>query len=233
MAEWRKFGRSGAGVELLIGRIGFVLLAVFLLSGGAARADYYVWRDVDTGLSLSFPDTWLITSSADSNDILTVMPPSGRGNAMCRVRADRERRWLIYPPYFSPDVQETGFSRKFWERYLAEYSDHHVMEAWDGEGLGRGYAGYAIAAYSSPVPGPFMARKALMFATLYYDKAYVLECSSHRDAFGQWKEEFLSVAKSVDFKEAYDELMTGNYRNFMEEPPITFSGDEGANVLSY
>jgi len=213
----------------------FCCLAVLLTLGfsGGARADYVVWQDNDTGLSLSWPDTWKMVSNADSDDIVTIMAPSGRGHAACRVRARDDGRYAIYPAKYDWAVQREAYSQAFWEGYLSEYDNESISMVQDGAGIGRGFASYALASYESAVQGPYMQRQALMFASQYHGSAYILECSAHADAFPQWKEMFLSIAKSVDFKKINHELMTGHYRNFMRDPRIEFRGDQGENRVVY
>jgi hypothetical protein len=209
------------------------LLTTLIVLPIAARADYYVWRDVNTGLTLSFPDTWAIVSSADPDDILTIMPPSGRGNAECRVRGREDKRYMIYPPRYSDEIQKIDFSEDFWHRYLQEYTNVQIYNVQNTAGLGRGYAGYATAAYTSAVPGPDMPRESLMFASLYFGTVYILECSAHVDAFNDWKGLFLSIADSIDFRKTHHQLMTGHYRDFLGDPRIEFQGTEGNNYVVY
>lgn len=194
-----------------------------------AKADYYVWQDAKTGVSLSWPDTWKVVSNADADDVLTIMPPSGRGHAACRVRAREDKRYLVYPPHYSSDVQRVAYSLKYWDKYLAEYTDYEIYNVRDGAGLGRGFAGYALAGYESAVQGPNMRRKALIFASLYNGTTYILECSSHADAFDRWKKAFLSIAGSVDFKKAHHELRTGHFPdpNFLQDRRIEFEAVHG------
>lgn len=210
-------------------------LSVILLAGlsGPARADYVVWQDADTGVSLSWPDTWQMVNNADPDDVVTIMAPSGRGHATCRMRARKDARYTIYPPYFSADVQRVAYSFPYWNDYLAEYSDFEIYNIRDGAGLGRGFAGYALAGYTSAVQGPEMRRRALVFASLYNGTAYILECSSHEDAFARWKGLFLSIAGSVDFKKAHHELRSGNYRDFMADRRIEFESEYGESRVLY
>lgn len=202
-------------------------LVLSLAAPQAAKADYFVWNDVNTGLQITYPDTWRQVSSSDPNDVITIMAPSGRGHASCRIRANDEQRFMVYPPRYDWAVQEKNFSRDFWDKYLAEYNNHAVEEMADGSGVGRGFASYAVATYESAVQGPEMPRKAILFATNYNDKLYVAECSSHADAFAQWKHLFLSVAKSVDFQKADHELTTGHYRNFLNDPHMRYIDTDG------
>ena len=212
--------------------VGFLGLALFFF-GIPARADYFVWRDHLTGLSLSFPDSWLVVANKEPDDLVTVMAPGGRGNAVCRVRAREDRRYLIYPPRFSAAIQKIDYGAAFWETYLGEYEDARLESVKDESGLGRGFASTAVADYRSAVPGPYMSRKGLMFASLYNGRAYITECSSHRDAFSRWKDDFLSIAKSVDFRKAHHEVLTGDYRNFMKDPFLPFAGVDGHSVSLY
>lgn len=210
-------------------------LAVLMTFGFSvqAKADYVVWSDIDTGLSLSWPDTWKMVSNADRDDVVTLMAPAGRGHAACRVRVRDDMRYSIYPARYSGEVQKIAYSSNFFDRYLAEYTDHKLYNVKDVSGLGRGFAGYAIVGYDGAVQGPYMKRKALIFASLYNNKAYIIECSSHEDAFDRWKILFLSIAGSIDFKKAHHDLKVGHYRDFMADPRIEFKGDQGENRIVY
>ncbi len=210
-------------------------LAIVVSFGFAAqaKADYYVWQDSKTGVSLSWPDTWKVVSNADADDVITIMPPSGRGHAACRVRARDDRRYMIFPPELHAEVQQVGYSRGFWDQYLAEYTNPEIYQVYDGAGLGRGFASYTLAAYESAVQGPDMKRRALMFVSNYNGRDYILECSSHQHAFDSYRTIFLSIAKSIDFKKAHTELTAGYYFDFMSDPRIEFEGEEGNNRVQY
>ena len=80
---------------------------------------------------------------------------------------------------------------------------------------------------------PEMDRRAVLFASLYNNRVYILDCSCHKDAFEKWKGPFLSIAKSIDFKKANHELLTGHYRNFMNEGPLIMQGPESNYTTSY
>jgi hypothetical protein len=214
-------------------RIFLTFLAVFtvwLTTCSSARADYFVWQDPKSGLSLSFPDTWQLVSSADPDDIVTIAAPSGRAHASCRVRVNDDRRFVIYPNEYRSAVQKVDFSTAFWTKYLNEYNQPVLYEVHDGMGLGTyGIASYAVAGFNSAVQGPYMSRMALLAVSNYYDKNYVLECSAHRDAYPKWKDMFMSVAKSIEFRKQYNEATTGNYRNFLGDSHVILKGDKKGN----
>lgn len=211
----------------------FMALALSVSFSKDVRADYFVWQDSASGLTFTYPDTWRVVSNAKPDDLVTVMAPSGRGLAQCRVRSSEDGRYGIFPPRYDWAIQKIDFSFDFWENYLTEYANHEIYNVRNGAGLGRGYAGYAIASYDASVPGPMMRRKALMFASLYHDRLFVVDCSAHVDAFDRWKGLFLSIAGSVDFKKQHYEMNTGNYRNFLHDAPVVLHGERGQVVYSY
>ena len=213
-----------------------LVLICFLLTisfVGQAKADYFVWRDAVSNLTVTFPDTWKILNNQQSDTVLTAMAPSGRGHAQCVVRTRVDERYMIYPSRFSEAIQKVDFSLPFWEKYLGQYENAELYSVQNAAGLGRGFAGYAIAGYDSAVPGPYMKRKGLMFASLYNGDVYILECSSHKDAFADWKTLFLSIADSVDFKKAHHQFTTGHYRRFLDDPGIEFRDYNNNNVVVY
>ena len=207
-----------------------------LLSGFAtpAKADYFVWEDPASGLTFSFPDTWEVVSSADPDDVLTIMAPAGRAHAACRVRTNLDRRYLVYPPSYRDAIQKVDYSVPFWEKYMGEFEQPVIHEVKDGAGLGRSYASYAVLGFHSAVQGPAMNRQAIAFASLYNDTLFVLECSSHKDAFMDWKDAFTSIAKSIDFRKTYHENVTGHYRDFLADKTVRLKGDrKGTFIVEY
>ncbi len=210
-------------------------LALVLLTGtvSVAKADYFVWEDTKTGMTLSFPDTWEVENGQDPDDLVTLAAPSGRANAYCRIRSHEDKRYAIFPPRFGSDVQKIEYSVGFWDQYLREYKQPELQTYRDSTGMGRGWASYAEASYTSFVPYPEMDRRAVLFASLYNNRVYILDCSCHKDAFEQWKGPFLSIAKSIDFKKANHELLTGHYRNFMNDGRLIMQGPEGNYTTSY
>ncbi len=113
-------------------------------------------------------------------------------------------------------MQELNFSTAFWDQYFKAYHDdtvHHA--AVDDAGLGRGWAGYTEASYESAAPGPDMPRRGIACSRPSITTSCMSpDCSSHRDAFADWKGPFLGIAHSIDFFPAYHQMTNGNYRNF-------------------
>ena len=208
-----------------------LLFTAFLLVPTSARADYFVWQDEKSGLSLTFPDTWKMQANANPDTILTVMGPAGdNGQPVCRVDVRPDKRYTIYPARYGDAVQKTAVSTPFWKNYLSQYDSYEIGRVQDGAGLGRWFASYAMASYGKHFGEVRQSRRAIMFASLYYDKMYVVECSSLSHAYEQWDLDFRGIVKSVDFKKAFHELPTGEYANFLNDAEMYFwaqTGPEG------
>lgn len=195
-----------------------LISALILLCPMTAKADYYVWQDPASGLSMSFPDTWKTVGDIDKADVITIVGPSdNNANPRCVVKVKDDKRFVIFPVQYGPDVQKEAVSRPFWEMYLGEYSDYTLNEVYNDSGLGRWHASYALAGYMKQDGTVLERRRAIMFASLYFDKMYIVECSSLDHAYDQWHFPFMSIIKSIDFKKMYNELPTGHYRDFQKK----------------
>lgn len=168
-------------------------------------------------MSMTFPDTWKVQPNRRPGDKLTVMAPSDFDQPLCTLSTMEDRRYTIFPVDYGRDVQQAAVSVDFWHTYLNRYSGHKIGKVVDGAGLGRWHASYATAAYTQMFGSVLQQRKALMFASLYNDTLYILECSSLAHAYDDWVFPFQSIIKSVDFKKAYHELPTGEYANFLSK----------------
>jgi hypothetical protein len=193
-----------------------LLIAAGLVALSApAKADYAVWTDAPTGATVSFPDTWKQINNQQPDDVITLSLPSGADKATCRLRIDDERRFLIYPSRYEPDVRDVNFTDEFWDNYTASYDQVHIVRSENNAGLGRGFASMTLISYVTPPDEPRTERGGIMAVTNYYDKMYVAECSSSLSSYGQYHQAFLAFFKSINFKKAYHESTVGNYRNFL------------------
>jgi hypothetical protein len=206
---------------------------LLLSSAIPARADYFVWRDANTGMTISYPDTWRVVSNEQPDDMLTIMAPSGNDYAECRVRIRDDMRWAIFPPRYGSDIQQVDYSGAFWDKYLHDFTDPQIYNMKDEAGFGRGPASIAEAGYWAAVPGPMMQKESLLFASLYNNHVYILDCSAQAQAYPKWKMDFLGIAKSADFVKANHELFNGYYRNFMEDERQRFQNPDGETLTYY
>lgn len=205
----------------------FIFIFVLALPS-FARADYFVWQDEKTGLSLTFPDTWKPQANVNPDTILTVMGPgTDNGQPMCRIDVRDDRRYTIFPARYGSAVQQVAVSRPFWESYLAQYDEYNLGNVVDGAGLGRWFASYALASYGKHFGTVMQSRSAIMFASLYRDKLYVVECSSLEHAYDRWELDFRGIIKSIDFEKAFHELPTGEYANFLDDAEMYFWSPQG------
>lgn len=211
-----------------------IAFLVFLTFPVAAHADYFLWQDPDSGLTMTFPDTWKVQNNQKPDEVLTVMGPSNDfAKPMCKVKVRSDKRYVVFPPEYGSDVQQVAVSQPFWEDYLGEYNDFHLARVHDGSGLGRWWASYALATYSRFDGTAYQQRRAIMFASLYNDKMYIVECAALNHSFEKYQNNFQSIIKSIDFKKAYHELVTGDYANFLKDADMYFwsqTGPEGTTA---
>ncbi|MFP4097926.1 MAG: hypothetical protein ACLFP8_06690 [Alphaproteobacteria bacterium] len=178
-----------------------------------AHAEVFFYEDRDERFSLTFPDTWKRINNQEPDDHIVIAAPGSNDFATCRVRVRKDKRFVIYPGKFDSDIQKVAYSRKFWDTYLGDYNNVFIDTFKDYSGLGRGHASMAEASYET-AEGTLVRKRAVMFASLYHDRAYIAECSAEETVFDKWHPAFLSVIKSIDFSEVRHPRLRGHYRRF-------------------
>lgn len=205
-----------------------LLLAMFFsVLSLPAFADYFVWQDPDTKLSVTFPDTWKTQNNQNPDDIMTIAAPSGNDRAQCVIKTKSDHRYTTYPSDFGSAIQKTAVSIPFWQDYMAHYDDSTLNLVYDDGGLGRWLASYAYATYDNHNGTILETRRAIMFASLYYDRLYIVECSALNHAFDKWHNNFKSIIKSIDFQKAFHERKGGEYADFMSDVETYFWAQTG------
>ncbi|GJL85341.1 MAG: hypothetical protein DHS20C02_11160 [Micavibrio sp.] len=204
----------------------FLIATAFLsVSISSVSAEVFYVENDKGRFSMSFPDSWALSHNQKPDDMLTVWAPGEYDYATCRMKVREDRRFLVYPVRYSGEIQRSAYSKDFWFDYLNEHTDPYLAYVTDVGGLGRGFASYAEAFYTTAV-GPKMVKQAIMFASLYHDKLYVLECSAEIESYPKWHKAFLSVAKSVDFTKSISEMKTGYYpHDFLGYSPLVIYGE--------
>lgn len=214
-----------------------ILTAILTFTAFApARADYVVWEEPQSGMTMSYPDTWRMGSHRQPDEVFSIIAPSpsaSNDDAVCRVRVREDKRFLIYPPHLAGDIQPVAYSEDFWRTYLNEYDNVDLYGFTDGAGLGRGFGSFAVAGFDGALFSPYGKRRGIAAASLYFGKVYVVDCSARAEVFEQWQPLFLSIIGSVDFKKAHHELTTGDYRNFLGDPGMQFKWPSKAAVNRY
>ncbi len=195
--------------------IRILFLTALMLFPSLAHADYFLWEHEKTGLTMTYPDTWNNQLNVNPDDILTIAGPSYNGAPKCTVKASDDKRYLIYPAKYGRAVQKDAVSTPFWRTYMGHYDDYTLNKVYDGGGLGRWLASYAYATYDVRKGNVYQKRRALMFASLYYDTMYIIECSALNHEYDRWDRNFRSIIKSIDFDEAFSQWPTGHYDDFL------------------
>jgi hypothetical protein len=179
---------------------------------------------------MSFPDTWKKQNNRGSNEILSIVAPSDGDNPVCKISQSDDKRYVIFPPEYGDAVQRDAVSIPFWKSYMANYDDYAINKIYDGGGLGRWHASYATASYTKRDGTQRQSRRGIMFASLYYDQLYIVECSALAEGYDRWANNFRSVIKSIDFKKIYNERAVGEYHDFLKNSEMYFwaqTGPEG------
>ena len=209
-----------------------IATALFTTGISSASAEVFYWQEPGTKLSVTIPDTWRMVHDQQPDDVMTFYAPGVNDFASCKLRVSEDKRFVIYPQRFSGPIQRKNFSRDFWEGYVGEYTDGILNSVTDNAALGRGFASFADASYVTSA-GPKVAKRALMLASLYNDKAYVVECSAEEAAYDKWRNVFLSVAKSVNFRKEIYEFPSGHYRDFPNDVAVRIEGERPVDVTYY
>ena len=211
----------------------FLLAALFCFIGvGSAKAEIFFVEDQENGFSVTFPDLWSRSHNQKPDDKLTLVGPGEPDFATCRVRVREDRRFLVYPRKFADSIQKVAYSHDFWNRYLGEYDDVSVDDFREPTGLGKGFGSFTEATYTT-AEGTIMRKRGLMFASLYHDRAYIVDCSSEASVYYKWRPAFMGIVKSVDFEKVVHELPSGNYRNFLADEELVINGAKKVAVTRH
>ncbi len=191
----------------------------------SAHAEIFFYEDQDDRFTISFPDTWAVINNQKADDKLTIAGPGVNDHAICKVRVRSDRRFVIYPPKFDSDIQKIAYSHEFWKDYLGDYNEVVVDTFKDEAGLGLGFASMAEASFET-AEGQIVRKRGVMFASLYHDQMYAVDCSAEASVYKKWRPAFLNVVKSIDFKNVRHVSPSGHYRAFLNDKPVEVLGPE-------
>jgi hypothetical protein len=200
----------------------------------SAQANYFVWTDPDSELTLSYPDTWMRINNQKPDDVFSVSAPSGVDMATCRVSVREDKRFLFYPQRYRDAVQKVAYSTDFWSGIFAGYDNVKVHSYLDGAGLGRGLGSYALITYDELFPKADVKGMAgIMLVSLDHDDAYIASCSSKKVAFDRWRGYFGSFLASIETKKIHHDLFVGEYRDFLNDINIIVNRPDGLETTKY
>jgi len=205
---------------------------VCTFSFSAAQAEIFVIEDQNDRFSITFPDSWDTINNQKSDDKITIAAPGQYDFATCRMRVRKDGRFKIFPAQFDDTIQKLAYSREFWDDYLGDYNDINIDAFKDEAGLGLGHASMVEVAFETS-DATVVRKRGLMFATLYHDTAYIIDCSAEESAFMKWRPDFLSIVKSVDFVPVRDRYSSGHYRNFPADEELVIEGPYEMDVYKF
>ena len=190
-----------------------------------ARAEFFVWKDQETGISLSFPDTWAIANNQKPDDIFTIQAPGERDYASCRMRVREDRRVTIYPYQYDFEIQHIYAGFDFWRDYVGEYAGASLDRVLYDRGLINSVAGSADFTFISSA-GPRTLMHGFAFAGFDDSSVYIFECSAEASSYARWHPVFKSILKSAE-KELRDSVVVnGGYRKFQDDDDVMIRGDD-------
>lgn len=177
----------------------------------SAQADYFVWQDPKTGARLTYPDTWRTINNQKRDDLVTLLGPSAAERPICRLRVRDDKRFTGYPTYFSSDIQHAEYSTEFWNDYTGDYDNVVMHDVMNDAGIGKAFASLAIFGFTDAVAKTGQPRTGQAFAGVYFDKAYIFDCSSAAYSFQKWQPDFMSIAKSINMRPITSATPNGYY----------------------
>ena len=199
----------------------------------SAKANYFVWTDPETEMTLSYPDTWVRVNNQKPGDKFSIAAPSGDDMASCKVHVKEDKRFLYYPQRYRDAVQKFAYSTDFWSDVFDNYANVKVHRYLDSSGLGQGLGSYVLITYDELWPKSDMGMAGIMLVSLYHDDAYIASCSSKKHGFDRWRGYFGSILSSIQFKKIHHELFVGEYRDFINDINLIFTRDDGLESTKY
>jgi hypothetical protein len=196
----------------------FLLILCFSALGTSAFADVFIWKDAQTSVKASFPDTWKIVANQQPDTILTVIAPDSEAMPICRLRVREDDRFKMYPVQFETDIQKVAYSNNFWADYLyGAYDNVTIPQTVDKAGLGKSFASHALFNYNGEPTENAMFRQGIGFASHYYDFAVIAECTANQTGYPDWVPSFMQFFGSIDYPTVYGTSVNGDYRDFINK----------------
>ena len=207
-------------------KVAAIAVLTFVFGASHAQAEYFVWRDPATKLTVSYPDRWMVVNNYGLDDVLTVQAPGANAFAQCKIAIDDDQRFKIYPVHYSAALQRLNFSDEYWDHYLGQYDNVVLHELYDDAGMARGNASMVKVTYDT-TDGALVQKNAIAFAALYRNKVYSVECSAEASSYARYHKSFLSFIKAIDFDKGTNFAITGYSRDFIQDPEIQLRDDTG------
>lgn len=184
-----------------------------MVIGLPARADVFVWEDPTFDFRMTYPDDW-VTGVPDRPNVRYKVAGDGGHHVVCRYLADRDKRYVIYPNRYLPDVRDEAIKSNYWADALPRATDITLIDEFAG-GVGAGPSYYALLDYRRPVTGGAMAdMRAITAATIYDDIRFQVICEAGEKHFADYRDLFGAMIDSISFEPKYHPFKQGFYRDF-------------------
>lgn len=210
----------------------FMCMCAIAMAQTRAHAEIFYVESEEGGFSVTFPDTWKVISNQKPDDKITIAGPGTYEFSTCRVRVRQDRRFVIFPSQFDDEIQRLAFSRKFWDDYVGEYDNVNINAFKDNSGLGQGYASMAEVTFDT-AEGAIVKKRGLMFASLYHDHLFIVDCSAEESVYDKWRPAFLGIVKSINYEPLRDRYMHGHYRQRDEKDDLVIEGPTELDVYKF
>ncbi len=211
----------------------FIIIFLLFCITDTAHADYYLWEDSRSGITLSFPDSWQMGSAIDPSTIIRLKAPAPAEHyTTCRVRTQEDRRYLSYPPINDETVHQVAYGGHYLKSHVETYRESRLLNFGKEAALGNGPASYAVFDYKKHLEErEFIDMRKIVFVSFKYKTVTFFECESNVGEFKKWYPIFLSIAKSIDHPRIHHELSNGNFRFFQGEDIIMDSPARIGTIL--
>ena len=182
-----------------------ILSILMLFTVSSAEAEVFVWNDHETGLSLSYPDSWRRQVQLREDERLRIMQPQGHDFAQCA---------LYTMDQTDPLLDNAAVVDYFNNRGVL---DAVITKRTDNAGFGQTAAVYSEVNHSLSWAGQRWPMQAMVFDTISDGVRYSLVCSAVAGRLQRYRAFFLGIASSVDLQPVGHPLPYGLYRDFMRE----------------
>ncbi len=197
----------------------FVFL-LMLITAPTAHAHFYVYRDPDFKIDVTYPDDWRAQGGLPGDARYKVMAPNPNNDqAQCIIFAKHDRRYLIYPRDYISDILAQEMQWDYWEQAVSKYDDLYFY--YDNFGaLNGGPARYTLVDYidrtaEKNTDGKAVRKRAWVYGAIAGDLHINVHCSSTLDSFADHADDFGQIIDSVTFPVPYATTYRGAYRDFL------------------
>ena len=205
-----------------ISKLSMVLSVVgsLFLGSTMALADVFLYTDNDLKFTFSVPDSWKQQTPVSPNTRVKFVAPVPEDYASCKVVAEEDGRFKIYPKRLMGKVMKEYFNADFWEKEATRrFNNPEIRFVGTSSGLDKGDASMAqVVYYMNLGEGTEPVKMyAILLTSVYGDVRYTMICSSSYKSYPKWSDLFGSIISSMTLDERYVAVPTGHYRNFLAD----------------